>query len=686
MQMHKTPRDRNASTARRPRTTVVAVTAAAAGLTVTAFSLHVLSAPPVASVVTGGDPVTRPDNQAETAINISVIGGNRVETVTYNDETGEIPMFATYPATSRTILSGYSLLGWSTRTRTPANAEPAWTHAKLRPPAGVAALWGDPSIASNPGLPNVVLISSLMVPSSKLPPGGIVGAVTGQCSPLGGACMARSTDGGVTFSMVNCFGDTRDIMQSCMTPLETTKGHFFDGGASAVTKVGTTFVGWGAFIDTDMNRESVWKMSDAAATPAPAFVRDTGRTGTMGDTGDEGKEGDLGKIGTHERLRADGADLWKMSRDGNILKANIHGRNTPFFVVASDHQIAMDVPFPVDAAMRRVNVRTGPQFAFDIGVNEAGQREMRFIYAARDASGSFLQGGFCTIDLADCQRPAQWRMPASGVPLFFHPAIKFGVTDTTTGRGVWRVTAMSAVGGTATVVAADLVRPDQVPASPTFNGSGLVLTTLTAPQAPCPDLRIFPDGSGGTTSSGYWGDYDDMTFDPLAKSFVRAFTDSSLGCISRLQFTSTNVHVSTIETPMSTRVHLTGTIDTTDHENIGANETSLVNVDEVCVLDAAHPVDSHIDFHPCTGGEVITVLRVTCTLQANDAVEVAVHTELREGGSCDPDIELEDSEDQSKIYAVGQVQPQFAIDLTHDCFNCGDHAEIRLNAVNEGAR
>ena len=53
-----------------------------------------------------------------------------------------------------------------------------------------------------------------------------------------------------------------------------------------------------------------------------------------------------------------------------------------------------------------------------------------------------------------------------------------------------------------------------------------------------PDLRRDIDPNMGF---GYWGDYDDMAYDPSTCDFVRSYTDSSLGCTDRKEFTSTNV-------------------------------------------------------------------------------------------------------------------------------------------------
>jgi hypothetical protein len=611
------------------------------GLLVLLFSPLVFAATKV-SVVTGGDPVTLPDNQAETGINISVLGANRVETITYNDGTGDA--FVTYTATGRTIFPGSSLLGWSTRTRTPANAEPPWVHAKLLPPAGVSVLWGDPSITSNPGLPNVVLITSLMVPTSKFPTPSIVGSVADDCTPLGGACVARSTDGGATFAFVNCFGDTRAVPgQVCPAPFEQTKGHFLDGSSTAITKVGSTFVGYAGFVDTDLTRESIWKMSDV--TSALPFVQDTGRTGTMGNTGDPGAEDDTGLIDTHVRLRADGADLWKMSRDGSQLKVNIHGRNAPFKLVADDHQ-----PLPFSVALLPLlgqpsGVRTGPQFAFDIGVNEDGQKEMRFVYAANDpvTNTSYLQAGYCAIDLSVCQRPAVWKLPAFSKPIEFQPSLKFGVTDSSTGRGVWRMTFMGVTSsGTVGVFTADLVS----------KSTALTITGITTPQIPCPDLRLETKNDGTVVSNGYWGDYDDMAFDPISKSFVRPFTDSSLGCGLRQALNSSNVHVSTVEmTPPDRMFNVVGTlVKLLDIDNCPPCNSELDN--QPIEFHVPVPVDSTTPvsrtYDNCVSHDVKIRIVFTASLSPNDlqTLHVCFSEGLKENSGfllpnvCDEDVDV----------------------------------------------
>jgi hypothetical protein len=639
---------------------------------------------PVVTKATGGAPDTLADNQAETGYNVSVFPDKRrVECTTYNDGTGESPAFVTFTSTQRTVRPGFSNLGWSSRVRTPADPNPLWAHNKVRPPAGISALWGDPAIASNPAAPGIVFISSLAVPNEKFPlSGSIVGGVGGSCSPLGGACVARSTDGGVSFSIVDCFRDQTPVMGStCVGTGVPTNGHFWDGSSMAVTQTGSVFSAFASFIDTELDREATWAMDDVTSNATHPFHPDTT---VMGNVGSLAPVGILEGIDSHVRLRADGPSLWKMSVNANggtvlnrsqeDLKVNIRERNGAPVLLAAD---ALS-EFAIDA-FSTGDVRTGPQFAFDIGLNESGQKEMRFVYIVGDSSGIYLRAGFCAPDLSSCTRPAAWRTTPFNGPAYFHPAIKFG-HDPETNQNRWKITFMGRNLDTVAVFAADLVRPDLVPASPSFTPTGLVISAVTPFQTPCPDLR-----AAANAGAGYWGDYDDMGYDACSNTFSRAFADSSLGCSMQQEFNSSNVHVSVVEIPgdgglSALTVNLTGNVHIVDQENWPwPNEIGNHAVAETCTVSASAPVDSHIFWSRCTGDEVVVNLRVTCTL-VNGDVSVAVASELREGDGCSPTQELEDSETQTAtVLASGGTVP-INIDLTHDCVNCGDHAEVRINA------
>src|SRR6516165_8521292 len=80
--------------------------------------------------VTGqpGDP-TFPAPQSETVITVSSLNGTSLVVAAYNDDTG-VDKTIQYTDTSRTVLAGASLMGWSTSS----NLGQSWTYrGKIRP-------------------------------------------------------------------------------------------------------------------------------------------------------------------------------------------------------------------------------------------------------------------------------------------------------------------------------------------------------------------------------------------------------------------------------------------------------------------------------------------------------------------------------------------------------------------------
>jgi len=80
-----------------------------------------------------------------------------------------------------------------------------------------------------------------------------------------------------------------------------------------------------------------------------------------------------------------------------------------------------------------------------------------------------------------------------------------------------------------------------------YAGNFAILTTgaLFVPTRITEDLEVCSD------ERGYWGDYDDLALldansSSGATSYIRAHTDSSVGCTAREQYTSTEVHVSAV--------------------------------------------------------------------------------------------------------------------------------------------
>src|SRR5262249_26844036 len=136
---------------------------------------------------------TQKFDQSETAVNVSNFAAKSVITVSSNDGT-DTDATILYTSSTRKVLKGTSLMGWSYSQDSGAT----WKFGgKLAPPAGWSVLWGDPAITRSHLDQRYVFLSNLAIPDSKFPAGGIDGPVN---SYMGGACIARSTDGGITFA------------------------------------------------------------------------------------------------------------------------------------------------------------------------------------------------------------------------------------------------------------------------------------------------------------------------------------------------------------------------------------------------------------------------------------------------------------------------------------------------------
>ena len=193
------------------------------------------------------------DGQSETAATTSFVNGVNIVVVTYNDDTNHDPTI-TYGPNSRKIQSGASQMGWS---YSKDNGQ-TWTYGgKVAPPKGWAVLWGDPAITVDNGAYSYVFMSNLAIPDSKMPAGGISGSVivSGADSYIGGACIARSTDGGVTFKSYQCVSNTAKNSVP-----NSEKGHFYDGGSMASSSAGEIYA---AFVDVTTSQIDVWRSPSA---------------------------------------------------------------------------------------------------------------------------------------------------------------------------------------------------------------------------------------------------------------------------------------------------------------------------------------------------------------------------------------------------------------------------------------
>lgn len=494
----------------------------AAHISALAVSLALVGCASV-SQVTGNDDATGPSAQSETSATTSYFAGINRIVVSYNDESGNAGKIV-YGATTRLVNTGASMLGWSYSNDGGAH----WTYGgKVSPPTGWSVLWGDPAMTTSRTHYGVVFISNLAVPASKMPAGGISGAlygVNGQ-SPIGGACLARSTDGGVTFSNYQCIRNTSPTAFS-----DSSEGHFYDGGSMAALSSGAVFA---AYVDVYTAQIDVWRSpSDGGAfallpPPFPGLI-----------------------VQSHPRIRTAPLDsalyvAAVVKVDGGFsrvyMNRYIDGRWGQPVAVSDSAVNYPTIDFGQSLLGAPLTVRTGPQFSFDVGAeSENGVDGIRMLYTRFDAGTQryFIDAVACNKDLSGCHAVPGWRA-GPGAPGEvsidrYNPNVAawigfIGLPPIWTGSYVYRY------GKPASTVEVSRQTLGYV------NGAPFTIPIDIYRNVPvCPDTR------------GYWGDYDDhlhVGFNNGEALFARFLTDSSKGCTVRGGFYATPQHVQSVVYP-----------------------------------------------------------------------------------------------------------------------------------------
>ena len=433
--------------------------------------------------------------QSETSVAAGYGSYANYVTVTYNDLTGNATTVL-YPTGSRRVLSGASLMGWSYSR----DHGRTWTYGgKVTPSREFPVLWGDPAITTFVFDPRFVFLSNLAVAASKFPSGGIEGPLSNPdgSSPIGGACIARSDDGGVAFALRQC--------------VATPQLDFYDGGTMASSIHGETFA---AYVNVTRDRIDVWR---SPAVDAPFVMLPDPFPGRF--------------MVTHARLRVElvTGNLYVMALDtaGTLLINRFVGGSwqTPRVAGSAAHR------YP-DVVLSDRRVRTGPQFSFDVGAPfvDDGRDAVRVLYTVQRGGRLRLSGSMCYADLrSDCFDAPGWRTDLPGDQ--WSPNVRaFAFLWV---EPAWKATFVSRDtapdGNTVLVRISDLVaQPD--------GQHGFPHGGLLDPQVPCPDGR------------GYWGDYHDLQFIGRESGwspagFLYTFSDSTQGCVSRDQFISRHLHV-----------------------------------------------------------------------------------------------------------------------------------------------
>lgn len=476
---------------------------------------------------TPGAPVTGRDDsdptirgsQAETASISALAGEYPILVVTYNDDTADSKV--QYTQTDRTVFPGASLLGWSFSN----NGGATWKYGgKVRPPPGIAALWGDPAIVTAKYSPNLVYISALAADTQIVPPSGRHGGMA-----TSGACIARSTDGGIHFAIFQCFGADRD---------------FYDGATMAAAGGPQDHRIFAAYTDITHNRIDVWQSADGTgpfqriADPFP------------------GKS-----ITGHPRLAYDdstGALLVAAiafnpaAGDSRIYMNRLVGNQwqqprlasqpiTGIVIPVGNQRLRMASGFSFDVGSPSYRQFDNRRFA-NVGALAFFQDAIRLLYTTRDSTTLrlYVRGTGCARDLSVCNDEPQWGTTPGNFDTRGHqwnPTVK--ASPSIVGYpAVWKATYQT------TDDRSDRVSIKQGTLTRTPTGAAVFQPVpLMTPRIVCPDLR--------TGSGGYWGDYDEAAHVGRGNGgvplFLLAFTDSSRGCVSQKTFSSSHVHVRAVK-------------------------------------------------------------------------------------------------------------------------------------------
>ena len=471
-------------------------------------------------LVTGRDDTTRNGAQSETDATTTFFRGVHGIVVGFNDDTSQAAI--QYGPSSRKVLRGASLMGWSYSQDYGAT----WRYGgRLSPPRGWAVLWGDPALTTSRTDYGLVFLSSLAVPDGKFPADGISGGF--GSAEIGGACIARSTDGGVRFEPFQCVTNTAG----------QPRGDFYDGGSMAAGPRGEIFA---SYVDVDRSQIDIWRSPDGRQPFAPLPPPFPNLY-----------------IGSHPRIRA-GSDgtlyvmaLAKTSDDdfhgalvGNLYRNGAWG--TPRFILGRV-PIYPRVDFGSSVLGAPLTLRTGPQFSFDVGARSAALDDsIRWMATQENGQGwLFVRGGVCDEPLASCFYADPWTFPPQGtrergrIDVFnpnvaAFPGLIFAVAPR------WQASFLMREGGSASTLSVTRANLGylEIEDQPTKPFSIPVDILRDAPV--CPDHR--PAGSGGD----YWGDYDgflSVQVDGDRVKFLRFMTDSSLGCTKRWAYLGEHQHV-----------------------------------------------------------------------------------------------------------------------------------------------
>lgn len=392
-------------------------------------------------------------------------------------------------------------------------------------------LWGDPAITMWPGTDDLY-ISSLAVPGSKMPPNGqcygypdgnghlppnTVALPTDPSQYLGGMCVARSQDGGRTFSVSSgdCLADNND---------------FFDGTSMAATGSGV----FAATRDVTTNQIRVWM----ATSPTGSFVEQAnpfpGKVMISHPVMVPLANGaGVAVLAAEQQAGGSNANLWLQEYvTRGTSQASLFF--SPPIEVATDH-FAQDIALHDGRTIR--NDTAGQQFDMvDVWPQFSGTDILTIVYTTSSTTNGLhtsLKSVACRLNEfpAACFANGSYDLGAD----VFSPAVAAAWVPTGQTRGV-TATAFVKVSWMRrlTQVNPELGTTRVLDNFELFSANGNLSNVRNelhgGSQIPCPTPVLDPPGFN-YSSGGYWGDYDlHMAVYQSGTSqagFYRTFSDST---------------------------------------------------------------------------------------------------------------------------------------------------------------
>ncbi|HET9342910.1 MAG TPA: hypothetical protein VFO25_08355 [Candidatus Eremiobacteraceae bacterium] len=470
-----------------------------------------------------GTKETAAGTQTETDATVAYDGKTARIVVAYNDETNE-QQYIAYTSSDRTVHRGASLMGWSYSD----DQGGSWSYGgKVAPPSQWSVLWGDPAVTTSRARYSVVFMSNLAVPRAKFPKGGIRGYFyygDGRESYIGGACLAKSVDGGKTFANYQCLTNKTNVPDVPDSPL----GNFYDGGSMASDSEGAVYA---SYTDVATGQIDVWRSPNENGSfqmlPAP-FPNLVAASHPLLRPGPDGA------------LYVAAQEVGGTDPNGNQLyyvymNRYVNGSwNANPVRVSGVSALYPDVRFGTTLLGSELTVRTAQQFGYDIGSSSPGGDDaIRLLYTTYDSTGHlYVEATACSADLSSCNDVPGWKFQGQGpgnsaIDVYdpdvtaFVGTIGFAPTWQASWDYHWGSESSTNVSRTTLGYLA--------------NGNAFIFPIDIIQNAPvCSDER------------GYWGDYDAFIlagFNQTRGVWMRFLTDSSAGCTERWGFTADAQHL-----------------------------------------------------------------------------------------------------------------------------------------------